>query len=116
MRLQILDLAKDDLISGFHFFEEKEKGLGSYFLVCIYSDIESLKIFGGIHRKAYRGFHRALSKRFPFAIYYTFEEDTVRIRAVVDCRGRLDDISDRPKALMLEGLGKWRSLMAERVF
>jgi len=88
MRLQILDLAKSDLIGGFHFYEDREKGIGSYFLVSIYSDIENLKVFGGTHRKAYRGFHRALCKRFPFAIYYTVEENVVRIGAVVDCRQR----------------------------
>ena len=88
MRLHILDLARNDLIDGFHFYEDKEGGLGRYFLINLYSDIESLKLFGGVHRKAYLGFHRALSKRFPFAIYYTVEEDTVQIRAVVDCRKR----------------------------
>jgi len=88
MRLQILDLARDDLIEGYHYYEDKEQGLGEYFLINLYSDIESLKLFGGIHRKVYRGFHRALSKRFPFAIYYTVEEDAVRIRAVVHCRKR----------------------------
>ena len=84
MRLQILDLAKSDLIEGLH--EDKEKGLGNYFLVNLYSDIESLKVFGGRHRKVYGGFHRSLSKRFPFAIYYTLEMEVVRVRAVVDCR------------------------------
>ncbi len=69
MRLQILDLAREDLVEGFHFYEDKEKGLGDYFLVNLYSDIESLKVFGGIHRKLHLGFHRALAKRFPFAIY-----------------------------------------------
>jgi hypothetical protein len=86
MRLRILDEAKDDLIEGFHFYEEKEPGLGNYFLSSLYADIEALKIFGGIHPKAYRGFHRALANRFPFAIYYTRDEDFVLIRAVVDCR------------------------------
>ena len=88
MRLQILEFARNDLIEGFYFYENKEKGLGDYFLANLYSDIESLKVFGGIHRKAYREFHRALSKRFPFAIYYTVEVDMIRIRAVVDCRRR----------------------------
>lgn len=88
MRLQILDLAKNDLIEGYHFYESREEGLGDYFLVNLYSDIESLKLFGGIHRKVYRGLHRALSKRFPFAIYYTVEDNIVRVRAVVDCRRR----------------------------
>jgi hypothetical protein len=27
-----------------------------------------------------------LSKRFPFAIYYTLEADIIRVRSVVDCR------------------------------
>jgi hypothetical protein len=86
MKLQILDLAKEDLIGGFHFYEDKEKGLGEYFLTNLFSDIESLKVIGGIHRNAVRGFRRALSKRFPVAIYYTIEDDTVWIRSVVDCR------------------------------
>ena len=88
MRLQILDLAKGDLIEGFHFYEGKEKGLGEYFLLSLFSEIERLKVFGGTHRKTYRGFHRALSRRFPFAIYYTVEADIVLIRAVLDCRRR----------------------------
>ena len=62
MRLQILDLAKDDLIEGYHFYERTEHGLGDYFLTNLYSDIESLMVFGGIHRKVHRGFHRAISK------------------------------------------------------
>jgi hypothetical protein len=86
MRLRILDLARDDLIDGFHFYERKEAGLGDYFLACLYSDIESLRVFGGIHGKAHRHFHRGLSKGFPFAIYYTLEDGIVLVRAVVDCR------------------------------
>ncbi len=86
MKLQILDLAQDDLIDGFRYYEDKEEGLGSYFLSNLYSDIETLKVFGGIHPKPYRIFHRALSKRFPFAIYYTVEDNVVRIRSIVDCR------------------------------
>lgn len=86
MKLQILPQARDDLIEGFHFYEDKEEGLGDYFLNCLYSDIEGVKIFAGIHPKPYGHFHRALSKRFPFAIFYTLDENVVRVRAVVDCR------------------------------
>ena len=50
MRLQILDLARDDLIAGFHYYEDKEETLGRYFVVSLYSYIESLKVFGGVHR------------------------------------------------------------------
>jgi hypothetical protein len=29
MRLQILDLARDDLVDRYHFYENKEEGLGN---------------------------------------------------------------------------------------
>ncbi len=86
MKIEVLDLAIADLIEGFHFYELQEVGLGTYFLDTLYSDIDSLRIFGGIHRKAHKNLHRALSKRFPFAIYYTLELETVRVRSIVDCR------------------------------
>lgn len=86
MKIEILDLAQTDLIEGYHFYESQEAGLGSYFIDTLYSDIDSLRIFGGVHRKAYKDLHRALSKRFPFAIYYTLESETVRVTSVVDCR------------------------------
>ena len=70
MRIQILDLAAEDLVVGFHYYQAKEPGLGFHFLTNLYRDIERLQITGGTHPKAYRDYHRALSKRFPFAIYY----------------------------------------------
>ena len=66
--------------------EDQQAGVGSYFVESIYSDIESLRLFAGIHRTAYRNLHRMLSKRFPFAIFYDFEGDAVRVHAIVDCR------------------------------
>lgn len=75
MKIQILEAAREDLIEEFDFYDRGGQGIGDYFLACIYSDIESLRIFGGIHRKVYKNLHRSLSKRFPFAIYYTVDDD-----------------------------------------
>ena len=86
MKIQILDLAKADLIEGHRFYEDREAGLGDYFLANLYTDIDSLAIFGGLHSKPYGHYHRALSKRFPFAIFYTVEDAIVKVRAIVDCR------------------------------
>ena len=55
MRIEILDQAELDLIEGFHFYEAQETGLGSYFLTNLYSDIESLRLYGGVHRQVYKG-------------------------------------------------------------
>ena len=85
MKIRILDDAQDDLIQGFRFYEGQEAGLGDYFLDCLFSDIDSLLLYGGIHQVVY-GHRRCLSKRFPFAIYYSVEENIVHVHAVLDCR------------------------------
>lgn len=68
MTIEILDEAQEDLIRGFHFYESREPKLGSYFLDSLFSDIDSLLVYAGIHQTTF-GYHRCLSKRFPFAIY-----------------------------------------------
>ena len=79
MRIEILDQA----------------GMGSYFLTNLYSDIESLRLHAGIHLKIYKSYHRLLSRRFPFAIFYKVTEQTVFIHAVLDCRSDPAWIRDR---------------------
>ena len=84
--IEILDQAREDLIEGFHFYEEQQAGLGSYFLSNLYADIESLLLYRGLHEKIYTDYFRLLSRRFPFAVYYTFEARVIYIHAVIDCR------------------------------
>ena len=50
-----------------------------------FSDVDALSIYAGIHQKVF-GLHRALSQRFPFAIYYELAEGEVPVHAVLDCR------------------------------
>ena len=85
MKIEILDSAEEDLIDGFKFYENKSPGLGDYFLDSIFSDIESLRIYAGIHT-LYFGCYRLLSKRFPFAIYYRLHNKKIRVYAVLDRR------------------------------
>ena len=85
MRIEILDEAQEDLTQGFHFYESREPGLGSYFIDCLFSDIDSFFIYAGIHQVVF-AHHRCLSKRFPFAIYYSVEKELVRVHAVLDSR------------------------------
>jgi hypothetical protein len=85
MRIEILDAAEKDLIDGFKFYEHQSRGLGDYFLDSLFSDIESLHLYAGIHALHF-GYHRLLSKRFPFAIYYRIQEGLIRVYAFLDCR------------------------------
>ena len=85
MKIVILPSAMNDLAEGFLFYENQQEDLGDYFLDSIFADIDSLNVYGGIHRKVF-GFHRLLAKRFPYGIYYEIERNEIRVRAVLDCR------------------------------
>lgn len=85
MRLRILGLAEDDLQFGRDFYERQQAGLGAYFLDTLFSDIEALLIHAGVHVRVF-GYFRALSRRFPYAIYYKINGDDIEIWRVLDCR------------------------------
>lgn len=95
MQVVILEPAEKDLEDGFFFYERQASGLGSYFLDSLYADIDALIFFGGIHNMMVLGYHRLLSKRFPFAVYYSIEEEIVLVRAVLDCRQHPNWIRER---------------------
>jgi plasmid stabilization system protein ParE len=85
MNVRILDEAEQDLIDGFRFYEFQDGDLGEYFLDSLFSDLESLHLYAGVH-SVHFGYNRLLSKRFPFAVYYKIEGNTVNVWAVLDCR------------------------------
>jgi len=76
MKIKLLSSALEDLYKGRLFYEKQGEGVGEYFFDSLFSDIDSLTLYGGIHPKFF-GYHRMLSKRFPYAIYYRIEGGSV---------------------------------------
>ena len=85
VRIVILRSAIEDLVQGREFYEKQGEGLGSYFEDALAADIDSLRLFAGIHVMVH-GCHRMLSTKFPYAVYYEIVTEEIRIRAVLDCR------------------------------
>jgi plasmid stabilization system protein ParE len=96
VKVEILDEAERDLTDGFRFYEAQAEGLGDYFLDSLSADIDSLRLYAGIH-PLHAGQRRLLSKRFPFAIYYDVDGHVARVNAVLDCRRDPAWIQDRLK-------------------
>jgi hypothetical protein len=46
---------------------------------------KTLEATFGVH-ETYRGFHRKLCERFPFAVYYLVAGDFIDVVAILDCR------------------------------
>jgi len=94
VKIEILDEAEKDIATAVFFYESQSEGLGKYFLDSIFSDIESLHIYAGIHI-VISDYYRLLSKRFPFSIYYKMKNKTIFIYAVLDCRKNTSWIHDK---------------------
>jgi len=94
VKISIQPSAVADLRAGYRFYEKQQKGLGSYFLDSLYSDIDSLQLYAGIHSQHF-GKYRLLSARFPYAIYYELRDDLIIVRAVLDLRRDPSWISKR---------------------
>lgn len=98
MKIRLLSVALEDLDVGRQFYEKQQAGLGDYFLDSLFSDIDSLLLYAGIHQKVF-GYHRTLSRRFPYAIYYRVEGEDIQVWRVLDCRQNPASITKRLKRL-----------------
>ena len=85
MKVKILPAALEDLDRGRRFYVRQGKSLGNYFLDALFSDIDSLELYAGVHLKVF-DFHRLLAKRFPYAVYYQVDGETCIVFRVLDCR------------------------------
>lgn len=95
----------EDLDRGRRFYQRQGEALGAYFLDSLFSEIDSLLLFGSIHRKVY-GYHRLIAKGFPYAVCYRMEEDR---REVV---WRALDLRQSPLNIR-KALSWWRTRMRE---
>jgi plasmid stabilization system protein ParE len=95
VKIEITEAAWSDLMAARDFYERQRPGLGAHFLDSLFSDIDSLLVYAGIHPVYFERFHRLLSKRFPFAVYYRLEGELARVYAVLDCRRDPDRTAER---------------------
>lgn len=85
MKVKALRSAIRDLAAGRKFYDRQEPGVGDYFFDSLFTEIDSLALYGGVH-SVHFGFHRLLAKRFPYAVYYKIIDGDVIVFRVLDCR------------------------------
>ncbi|MGH8210133.1 MAG: hypothetical protein ACREU6_11180 [Steroidobacteraceae bacterium] len=62
MKIKTLPSALADLDRGRAFYVRQNESVGDYFLDSVFSDIDSLELYAGVHLKVF-DFHRLLAKR-----------------------------------------------------
>jgi len=83
--LIILPGAEQDITEAYDWYQERELGLGEEFLRCIDASIQTIKRNPEIYAFAHEKYRRALVRRFPYAIFYEYFEDTITVYAVFHC-------------------------------
>lgn len=85
MKIRLSDLAEEDLISAFAFYESKVQGLGNYLLETISQELGKLAYLRGIHEMV-GPYHRMISKKFQLSVYYSIQENQILVHAIIDSR------------------------------
>ena len=67
----------------FRWYNEQLPGLGQEFLAEVESAIEANRAHPEASRKVYREYRRALTRRFPYAVFYALHADRIVVFAIL---------------------------------
>lgn len=104
VRLLVSRAAEVDAQEIYDWYEHQSAGLGEAFLVELVSTYERIAMHPFLYQRGHREIRRAITRRFPFSIFYVFGGEQVDVLAV---RHQFRDpelmksrllIHDRPRA------------------
>ena len=85
-RLLIRPEAESDLTAAYRWYEDKDAGLGEEFLRTVEASLLGVQKNPQAYQKIHKEVRRALTKRFPYGIFYLIDNDTVSILGVLHAR------------------------------
>jgi plasmid stabilization system protein ParE len=85
-RLIIRPEAEADMAEQFEWYEARKTGLGYDFLAEIRSALRKIEDNPLRYVRVYRNARRALLRKFPFKVFYVFEEDKIEVIGVIHAR------------------------------
>lgn len=97
-RLRLAPEAADDLQQAQRWYEEQRDGLGDAFVRAVEATFLPVQRTPESFRFAWPPFHRAPVRRFPYEIYYYFDDDAVTIALVFHTAHRPSKVRSRLKA------------------
>lgn len=79
--------AQQDILEALAWYEEVRKGLGEEFLIAIENEKHFTEENPYYHAEKYNGIRKAITKRFPYILYYKIEsKNKVLVYAVLHMR------------------------------
>ena len=80
--MTILPQAEADLANARDWYERQRGGLGSAFLLSMEEVLERIRRTPEMNPVVHRDVRRALTRRFPYAVYYRIEGDEVVVLGI----------------------------------
>lgn len=75
-----------DITAAHQYYEVRRPGLGDQFLLCVDAAIERARRSPEMYPVVHRNVRRALTRRFPYAIFYVVEPDRIVVLGVFHAR------------------------------
>ena len=76
---------EEDVMAGFTWYEQKDRGLGEEFLRLFYACVNEIPRNPFLYPLVYQDFRRQLVRRFPYATYFRIEKNMVVIVGLFHC-------------------------------
>ena len=83
--LRFLPEVEEDAISGYLWYEMKSPGLGEEFLRMFYACAGDIPQNPLLYQTVHTVFRRCLLRRFPYAIYFTINNDQIIVTGLFHC-------------------------------
>jgi hypothetical protein len=83
--LRLLPEVEEDVIDGYNWYEKKSRGLGEDLLHMFYACASDILWNPLLYRKVYQDFRRCLLRRFPYAVYFTIDNDRIIVFGLFHC-------------------------------
>jgi plasmid stabilization system protein ParE len=74
--------AEQDLAEAYGWYERQRVGLGEDFLSCVDACIRAICRTPEMHSAVHENYRRGLVRRFPYAVFYEYANDTVTVYCV----------------------------------
>jgi plasmid stabilization system protein ParE len=74
--------AEQDLAEAYAWYEARRVGLGEEFLTSVDACIEAIRRSPEMHQIVHENYRRGLVRRFPYAVFYEYTNETVTVYCV----------------------------------
>lgn len=85
MKLIFTPRALTEARDSYAWYESKESGLGEEFYRSLSAALSFIERNPEVPRLVYRHFRRVMLRRFPFAVIYRIDQETIHIFSVFHC-------------------------------